>query len=401
MVHLGHGWRPDPHDPRDLHLEHDEVRGKLRGRGVVSASRARRKLPAGVDLRRWCSPVQFQGSYNTCNVHAICGLLEYLENRAFDKSIVASRLFLFRAAQNLLGECNNDGVYLRQVMGALKLIGVPPEKFWPYPPAGTIKAPLPEIDPKTLELVDPDPHFFAEPTAFCYALAANYEAITYYRLDAKSADGSPAIAGAELLTRVKSHLAASQPASLGFPVHRDVFQKALATGQFPYPAPNDPVQFNHAVLAVGYDDAMKIDSVQAGGPATTGALLIRNSWSAAWGEDGYGWLPYEYVLQGVTSDYWTLTSAAWTDTGQFQLPIEQGTAEGGQRMDDAQSRTAQYIAELTTAKEKLDAFNNDPDAAMEAAGIPHEHREALKSGDPEQIKQHLGDQAPPGCLVIT
>lgn len=399
---LGHGWIPDPHDAADLHLEHEEVRGALHGAGLVSAIRARRRLPAAVDLRRWCSPVQFQGAYNTCNAHVIAGLLEYLENKAFGKSIVASRLFLFRAAQNLLGERNNDGVYLRQVMGALKLIGVPPERFWPYPEKiGTIEAPLPKVDAKTFKLIDPDPHFFAEPTAFCYALAANYEAVTYYRLDPRDADGSCALSGAELLASVKTHLVASLPASLGFPVHQGAFQQALATGRFPYPAADDPPFFNHAVLAVGYDDAMKIENAQPGGPTTTGALLIRNSWSTEWGEDGYGWLPYQYVLEGVTSDYWTLTSAAWTDTGQFQLPIERGTAEGEQGMDDARSRTAQYIAALTQAKSMLDAFHEDPDAAMEAAGIHPEHREALKSGDPEQVKRHLGDDTPPGCLVIT
>lgn len=69
-------------------------------------------------------------------------------------------------------------------------------------------------------------------------------------------------------------------------------------------------------------------------------------------------------------------------------------------MDDPKRKTAQYIAELTAAKEKLDAFNRDPDAAMEAAGVPHEHREALKSGDAEKIKRHLGDNSPPGCLIL-
>ena len=70
-------------------------------------------------------------------------------------------------------------------------------------------------------------------------------------------------------------------------------------------------------------------------------------------------------------------------------------------MEEARNRTAQYIAALTQAKQMLDAHNEDPDAAMEAAGIHHDHREALKSGDEEQIKQHLGDDTPPGCLVIT
>jgi C1A family cysteine protease len=200
-------------------------------------------------------------------------------------------LFLYKATRNLLGWTGDTGAYLRTTMGAMALFGVPPEKYWPYKIAS----------------------FDVEPSAFLYAFAQSFQAVNYYRLDPVGT--TPA----NLLSQIKTNLAANLPSMFGFTVYNSVSQaNGAGKGKIPYPSSKDKVAGGHAIMAVGYDDALTIKNANSS-TTTTGALLIRNSWGTSWGDGGYGWLPYEYVLKGLAVDWWTLISEKYVQTTKFGL----------------------------------------------------------------------------------
>jgi C1A family cysteine protease len=295
---VGTGWlapQPDLRDYTPLNRQITSFNRKLNFPGPKTLrspnSALRTSLKSEVDLREWCSPVENQQDLGACTAHAAAGIVEYFEKRAFGKHTDASRLFLYKTTRNLMQVTGDTGAWLRETMGALVLCGVPDEKFWPY------------------KVKD----FDKEPGGFVYALAENYSTIKYFCHDPQGLDN----AAPDVLRSVKDYLAAGIPSMFGFWGFQS-FEDNDIPGDIPYPCKGENAQWGHAVVAVGYDDDRKISNLKCK-TETKGALLIRNSWGKSWGDDGYGWLPYDYVLNGLALDFWSLIDMRWIDTGKFGL----------------------------------------------------------------------------------
>jgi hypothetical protein len=117
-------------------------------------------------------PIEQQSPGHLCAANAGVALIEYFERKSQGRHLDASRLFLHQIACSLMNLPATSATTVRSVVRALKLVGVVPEEFYPY-------------DLSKLN---------EEPSALCYALARNYRASSYLRVDRPNMDKSALIA---------------------------------------------------------------------------------------------------------------------------------------------------------------------------------------------------------------
>ena len=254
------GWLPDVPDTRDIPF--------------AAVFRVPRKLPARADLRAGCSPVEDQKNLGSCTAQALVGALEFIELKFGENEnhfSDLSRLFVYYNERAAIGTVQEDsGAMLRTGIKTPKALGVCRESLWPY-----------EVR-----------RFTAKPTTACFTEAADHQVTAYQRLNT--------------LAEMKACLAMGLPFVFGFAVYEHVMSAAIArTGRLRLPGKSERMLGGHAVMAVGYNDRARM-------------VLFRNSWGAAWGQSGYGQMPYTYLeSRELSDDFWCIQGtesnryAAW------------------------------------------------------------------------------------------
>jgi C1A family cysteine protease len=248
-----YGWNRDLPDARDHRY--------------AASPTVLKALPTAVDLRPSAPPVYNQGQLGSCTGNAIAGAVQFERMRqklAAAGTTVPSRLFIYYNERVIEGTVAQDsGAQIRDGIKTVAKQGACFEsgkRAWPYVAS----------------------KFATKPLATCYAAAASDTTVQYSAVPQEAA-------------QMKGCLAEGYPFVFGFTVYESFESPAVAaSGIVPMPASGESVLGGHAVLAVGYNDA-------------TQQFIVRNSWGAAWGLDGYFLIPYAYLTDpNLASDFWTI-----------------------------------------------------------------------------------------------
>jgi len=240
------GWMHDQPDQRDFLFS--------------AVRRVPATLPAAVDLRPGCSPVEDQGALGSCTGNAIVGALEFLELKDKLPYTDLSRLFVYYNERVMEHTVQSDaGAQIRDGVKSVSKQGVCSEAKWPY------------IISK----------FAVKPPAACYTEALKHRIVEYHRLTT--------------VDEMRACLAEGYPFVFGFTVYESFESQAVAkTGTVPMPRKSERVLGGHAVLGVGYNDKQK-------------RFIVRNSWGTGWGKQGYFTIPYAYLSNpDLSSDFWVV-----------------------------------------------------------------------------------------------
>jgi C1A family cysteine protease len=241
-----YGWRRDLPDHRDENYK------------VIFD---RKVMPRMLDLSANCPRTEDQGGLGSCTANAATSAMEFLYKKVGKSQPELSRRFLYFAtrvwiAHGLPGD--DSGAQIRDVMKALAKYGVCLETTWPY-----------DID-----------QFSVSPSQQAREDALTHQITKYSRLPNVST--------------IRACMAQGYPAVGGFSVPASMMDEETSkTGIVKLPGKNEEFIGGHCVFFVGYDDYKQL-------------LKFQNSWGESWGDDGFGYLPYDYVTNWLASDFWSI-----------------------------------------------------------------------------------------------
>lgn len=213
------------------------------------------QLPKKVDLRPYMTAVEDQGQVGSCTANAVAGAYEYLvkKNQDLDYDYDVSRLFIYYGARAKRGnEKKDSGSVISDAIELLEDTGACSEATWPY------------SDNKSIVFKKPSGEAFEEASEHKIT-EAQCIPTTLQAWKGALAEGFPIIFGISLFNS---------------------FDNQRKRGFVPDPSRSETSRGSHgshAMLCVGYSDVDRV-------------FIVRNSWGTNWGDKGYCYMSYDYVM---------------------------------------------------------------------------------------------------------
>lgn len=237
------------------------------------AAKNKKDLPKKIDLRKFLTSIELQVG-NSCVANAMAGAYEYLAKRELGDASDVSRLYIYYNARYVDGTHEKDaGAYMQSAINALMEYGACSEELWA----------------NDYDCVNDEP-----PTE-AYDQGANFKILEAEYIDTD-------------LDLWKETLADGYPITFALNTFKSFDDACNNKGRVPMPKNTDAERADHgwhAMLCVGYSD---IDEV----------FIVRNSWGDEWGDKGYCYIPYKYMIHDEynSHDSWVIKTVENLDFSQ-------------------------------------------------------------------------------------
>jgi len=261
--HQNRGGNPDAHpSAQNRKFLHPSQRHKHKNRGPHHRFQSTDCLPSSVDLRDQCPEVYDQGQLGSCTANALAAAYQFDEMKR-GESVVGnpSRLFIYYNERATEGDTDKDaGACTADGITGLQNVGVVSESDWPY-----------DIS-----------EFATKPSDDLYSNAQSNVATSFKQVSQQE-------------DQIKQALNQGYPVLFTADIYASFESSDVgSSGQIPMPQEGEKSMGSHAIIIVGYND----DNQQ---------FIVRNSWGADWGDQGYCYFPYAYVTdETYTSQFWVL-----------------------------------------------------------------------------------------------
>jgi C1A family cysteine protease len=226
-------------------------------RDYIYRSDSTETLKESVDLREWDTIVESQDDLGSCSANAITNAYELCVNRMYSEYFThLSRLFIYyntRLDHGIVEE--DEGMFLRDGMKSLSKYGVCSEELWPY-----------DIT-----------KFTEQPTEECYEDAKKRKILKYQKL-----------ISTYYIAQVLNY---NKPVVFGMQIYESFMDLNDRISTVSFPSRKEKTLGGHAMCMVGYDLKERL-------------FLAKNSFGTTWGDNGYCWIPFDYIIQ-EGYDIWT------------------------------------------------------------------------------------------------